>query len=52
MLDLFNYKASLPYNNIDQYLPVGNIKVIEMQTNHQDIIKQLPELVAGILSHE
>ncbi|MDI9358403.1 MAG: hypothetical protein QM528_05615 [Phycisphaerales bacterium] len=43
----------MPYNNnIDKYIPVENIKVIELQTNHQDIIKQLPELVVGILSHK
>ncbi|MDI9359054.1 MAG: thioesterase domain-containing protein, partial [Phycisphaerales bacterium] len=50
--ELFNYRVFLPYNNIDQYVPIENIKVIELQTNHQDMIKQLPELVAGILSHE
>ncbi|MDI9358825.1 MAG: hypothetical protein QM528_07755 [Phycisphaerales bacterium] len=45
--ELFNYSASLPYNNIDQYVPIENIKVIEMQTNHQDIIKQLPRARGG-----
>ncbi|MDI9358891.1 MAG: amino acid adenylation domain-containing protein, partial [Phycisphaerales bacterium] len=50
--ELFNYSLSLPYNNIDKYVSLENIKVIEMQTNHHEIIKQLPDLVAGILSHE
>ncbi|MDI9357601.1 MAG: amino acid adenylation domain-containing protein [Phycisphaerales bacterium] len=50
--ELFNYRLSLPYNNIDKYVPIENIKVIKLQTSHREIVKQLPELVAGILSNE
>ncbi len=43
--DFFQYKLSLPYNNVDKYVPIENIQVIEMQVSHQDIIKKEDEIV-------
>ncbi len=42
--DFFQYKLSLPYNNVDKYVPIENIEVIEMQVSHQDIIKKEDEI--------
>ncbi len=43
--DLFQYKLSLPYNNVDKFVSIENIKLIEMQVSHQDIIKKEDEIV-------
>ena len=43
--DFFQYKLSLPYNNVDKYVSIENIEVIEMQVSHQDIIKKEDEIV-------
>ena len=39
------YKLSLSYNNVDKYVPIENIEVIEMQVSHQDIIKKDDEII-------
>ena len=43
--DSFQYKLSLPYNNVDKFVSIENIKLIEMQVSHQDIIKKEDEIV-------
>ena len=34
--DSFQYKLSLPYNNVDKFVSIENIKLIEMQVSHQE----------------